>query len=57
MLITLVHAARSTAVRHLLASPTDPFTRAPLALDGLQADAVLRERIASWRAKRHKAGC
>ena len=42
---------RSTAIRHLLASPTDPFTRTPLSLEDLQEDAALRARIASWRSK------
>ena len=41
---------RSTAIRHLLASPTDPFTRTPLSLEDLQEDLALRSRIASWRS-------
>ncbi len=51
-----MRACRSTAVRHLLGSATDPFTRAPLSLDALQEDAALRERIASWRTKRRRGG-
>ena len=42
---------RSTAIRHLLASPTDPFTRTPLSLEDLHEDMALRMRIASWRSK------
>lgn len=42
---------RSTAIRHLLASPTDPFTRTPLSLEDLQEDLLLRARIADWRSK------
>ena len=42
---------RSTAIRHLLASPTDPFTRTPLSLEDLQEDLALRMRIATWRGK------
>ena len=40
-----------------MTSAADPFTRAPLALEGLQPDLALRMRIDAWRAKRHKAGC
>ena len=42
---------RSTAIRHLLASPTDPFTRTPLSLEDLHEDIGLRMRITSWRSK------
>ena len=42
---------RSTAIRHLLASPTDPFTRTPLSLEDLHEDPALRMRIATWRGK------
>lgn len=54
----LIHPSlcgRSTAVRHLLTSATDPFTRAPLSLEELQDDLALRMRIDSWRAKRRRS--
>lgn len=42
---------RSTAIRHLLSSPTDPFTRTPLSLEDLQEDPALHLRITTWRSK------
>ncbi|KAK9841055.1 hypothetical protein WJX81_008302 [Elliptochloris bilobata] len=45
---------RGTLARHLIASPTDPFTRTPLAARDARPLPELRARIAAWQAARHR---
>lgn len=45
---------RATLTRHLLTSPTDPFTRAPLSAADAQPLPELRTRIAAWQAARRQ---
>eukprot|EP00210_Caulerpa_lentillifera_P004213 g4018.t1 len=39
---------RETIERTLLTNPTDPFSRAPLTVDMLKPDTVLKEKIRKW---------
>jgi ubiquitin conjugation factor E4 B len=39
---------RLTAERHLLTSPTDPFSRSALTLDMLIPEDILRSKIEAW---------
>ena len=40
---------RSTIVRHLLGSQTDPFSRLPLSLSDVTPNTELRQRLREWR--------
>lgn len=43
---------RSTIVQHLLSDPTDPFSRQKMAIEDVEPNTELRERIAAWKAER-----
>lgn len=46
---------RATIERHFLTSQTDPFSRTPLALDGVRPNAELQQRAQEWLRSRGRA--
>ena len=43
---------RSTIARHHLSDQSDPFNRAPLTMDMVESDNLLKERVDKWIEER-----